>query len=84
MPVIRREGLAEALTNDHHFEQEGFKASFDTDRLHRKTEPYCQKLHTSESKVGTLRAWVNKLPKLRITCSSSVPSLRPQAQTKCS
>ena len=28
MPVIRRERLAEALTNDHHFEQEGFKALF--------------------------------------------------------
>jgi predicted nucleic acid-binding protein len=28
MHAMRREGLTEALTNDHHFEQEGFKALF--------------------------------------------------------
>ncbi len=28
MQTIRREGIAEALTNDHHFEQEGFRALF--------------------------------------------------------
>ncbi len=28
MHAMRREGLTEALTNDHHFEQEGFRALF--------------------------------------------------------
>jgi len=28
MQTMRREGLAEALTNDRHFEQEGFRALF--------------------------------------------------------
>jgi len=28
MQAMKREGLAEALTNDRHFEQEGFKALF--------------------------------------------------------
>ena len=28
MQVMRREGLTEALTNDRHFEQEGFRALF--------------------------------------------------------
>jgi predicted nucleic acid-binding protein len=28
MQTMRREGLTEALTNDRHFEQEGFNALF--------------------------------------------------------
>jgi predicted nucleic acid-binding protein len=28
MQAMRREGLTEALTNDRHFEQEGFQALF--------------------------------------------------------
>jgi uncharacterized protein len=28
MQIMRREGIAEALTNDRHFEQEGFRALF--------------------------------------------------------
>jgi len=28
MQVMRREGLTEALTNDHHFVQEGFRIAF--------------------------------------------------------
>ena len=28
MQVMRREGLTEVLTNDHHFEQEGFRILF--------------------------------------------------------
>jgi uncharacterized protein len=28
MQVMRREGLTEALTNDHHFTQEGFRILF--------------------------------------------------------
>jgi predicted nucleic acid-binding protein len=28
MATMRREGLTDALTNDKHFEQEGFKALF--------------------------------------------------------
>ena len=28
MQTMRREGLIEALTNDRHFEQEGFRALF--------------------------------------------------------
>ena len=28
MQTMRREGLTEALTNDRHFEQEGFRALF--------------------------------------------------------
>jgi predicted nucleic acid-binding protein len=32
MQTMRREGLTEALTNDRHFEQEGFRALF-RDRL---------------------------------------------------
>jgi uncharacterized protein len=28
MQVMKREGLTDALTNDHHFEQEGFRALF--------------------------------------------------------
>ncbi len=28
MQTMRREGLTEALTNDRHFEQEGFQALF--------------------------------------------------------
>lgn len=28
MQIMRREGLTEILTNDHHFEQEGFRALF--------------------------------------------------------
>ncbi len=28
MQTMRREGLTEALTNDHHFDQEGFRALF--------------------------------------------------------
>jgi predicted nucleic acid-binding protein len=28
MPTMRKEGLTEALTNDRHFEQEGFRALF--------------------------------------------------------
>ena len=28
METMRREGLAEALTDDHHFEQEGFRTLF--------------------------------------------------------
>jgi hypothetical protein len=28
MPVMRRQGLADALTNDRHFEQEEFRAVF--------------------------------------------------------
>jgi predicted nucleic acid-binding protein len=28
MQTMRREGLAQALTNDRHFEQEGFHALF--------------------------------------------------------
>jgi uncharacterized protein len=30
MITMRREGLTEALTNDRHFEQEGFRALFRT------------------------------------------------------
>jgi predicted nucleic acid-binding protein len=28
MQTMRRQGIAEALTNDRHFEQEGFRALF--------------------------------------------------------
>lgn len=28
MPTMRREGVTDILTNDHHFEQEGFRALF--------------------------------------------------------
>ncbi len=28
MQIMRREGLTDALTNDRHFEQEGFRALF--------------------------------------------------------
>jgi predicted nucleic acid-binding protein len=28
MQAMRREGIVEALTNDRHFEQEGFRALF--------------------------------------------------------
>ena len=28
MQAMRREGLTDALTNDHHFEQEGFRSLF--------------------------------------------------------
>ena len=28
MQIMRREGITEALTNDRHFEQEGFRALF--------------------------------------------------------
>jgi predicted nucleic acid-binding protein len=28
MTVMRREGLTEVLTNDHHFTQEGFRVLF--------------------------------------------------------
>ncbi len=31
MATMRREGLTEVLTNDHHFEQEGFRALFRED-----------------------------------------------------